>query len=119
MDHDELQVCLRDHPPPMGFATPGHSSPPHPMVRALLIPRPLVDALAGAVGELGQILTLYPVEAIKVRCQQDGISAAQVMAQLGKTAAQPGGPARVAAMLYSGIGPSAVFSIAVGAVHCK
>lgn len=66
-----------------------------------------------------QILTLYPVEAIKVRCQRDGISAAQVMAQLAKQAALPGGPATVLRLLYSGIGSSALFSIAVGSVHCR
>lgn len=41
------------------------------------------------------------------------------MAQLFKQAAQPGGVATVMRALYSGIGASAVLSMAVGAVHCK
>jgi len=66
-----------------------------------------------------QILVLYPVEAIKVRCQRDSIGASEVVSQLAKQAAQPGGRAGVLRLLYSGIGSSALFSIAVGSVHCK
>ena len=69
---------------------------------------------------LSQILAMYPAEAIKVRCQRDGISAAKVLAQLAKQAAQhPGGTVAVVGQLYSGIGAAAVFSIAIGAVHCE
>ena len=39
---------------------------------------------------------MNPAEAIKVRCQRDGISAAKVLAQLAKQATQhPGGTAAV------------------------
>ena len=63
---------------------------------------------------------MNPAEVIKVRCQRDGISAAKVLAQLAKQATQhPGGTAAVVGQLYSGIGSAAVFSIAIGAVHCE
>ncbi len=133
----------------MGFGSP--ISPWYLSMSRILLPRPLVDAISGAVGEFGQvralhlmchaqrshacschacmpytfaplclqILLLYPVETIKVRCQTDGMSAAQVVAQMGRQAAQPGGAQLVLKQLYSGIGATAVFSIAVGAIHCE
>ncbi|GAX73771.1 hypothetical protein CEUSTIGMA_g1222.t1 [Chlamydomonas eustigma] len=85
--------------------------------KRILLPRPLVDAISGAVGELGQILILYPVEAIKIRCQRENKSAVHIVAQLAQNASQPGGVSTVLRMLYSGIGASALFSVAVGSVH--
>ncbi|KAG1679403.1 hypothetical protein FOA52_007694 [Chlamydomonas sp. UWO 241] len=93
-----------------------HSTDPM-QAKRIKLPRPLVDAISGAVGEFGQILLLYPVETIKVRCQTDGLAASQVVSHMWRQAAQPGGASLVLKQLYSGIGATAVFSIAVGAVH--
>lgn len=46
-------------------AAPKHTRPPKRCPRSK-VPQPLVDALAGASGELAQILALYPLETIKV-----------------------------------------------------
>lgn len=52
-----------------------------------------------------------------MRCQTDGLSAAQVVSHMWRQMAQPGGSRAVLRQLYSGIGATALFSIAVGAVH--
>ena len=75
----------------------------------LVIPRTVKDAICGAAGELLQILLLYPVEAIKVRCQEQGIGATTILSQLIKNG-------RVAS-LWSGIRSSALLSILVGSIH--
>lgn len=75
------------------------------------ISRPVADGVSGAVGEVIQILLLYPIESIKVRCQDQSIGWRAVLQKLFA----PGGGGVGA--LYRGIGSSAILSIAVGAVH--
>jgi hypothetical protein len=73
------------------------------------MPMYVSDAIAGAVGEVAQIILLYPLESIKVRCQADGISAREVIVALGKE-----GWGKSLPQLYSGLGSAAVLSIFVG-----
>ncbi|KXZ43612.1 hypothetical protein GPECTOR_85g342 [Gonium pectorale] len=91
----------------------GRTARPQTSDRKLLLPQPLVDAICGAVGEVSQIVILYPLETIKVRCQADGISAAAVVRDLLRNGWGP----HVLAQLYSGIGSATAFSVVVGAIH--
>lgn len=50
--------------------------------RNLRIPRPFVEGVIGAIGEVAQISVLYPLETIKVKCQADGLSTAAVLQQI-------------------------------------
>ncbi|GIL80177.1 hypothetical protein Vretifemale_9357 [Volvox reticuliferus] len=77
------------------------------------LPQPVVDAICGAVGEVSQIVILYPLETIKVRCQADGISTATVLANMTRNGWGP----QFIQQLYSGIGSAAAFSVVVGAIH--
>ncbi|KAI8469632.1 MAG: mitochondrial carrier domain-containing protein [Monoraphidium minutum] len=78
----------------------------------LLLERPLMEMICGAVGEVAQVCVLYPLETIKVKCQSDQVSA---VAALRAVCAR--GPVDAARALYSGIGAAAICSIIVGAVH--
>ncbi|GLC45973.1 hypothetical protein PLESTM_001808700 [Pleodorina starrii] len=77
------------------------------------LPQPVVDAICGAVGEVSQIVLLYPLETIKVRCQADGISAAAVISSMTRNGWGP----QFVQQLYSGLGSAAAFSVVVGAIH--
>jgi hypothetical protein len=88
-------------------------TPPSSAAR-LLLERPFMEAICGAVGEVAQVCVLYPLETIKVKCQADGLSAAAALRAMMARGAVPGLRA-----LYSGIGAAAVCSIIVGAVHCE
>ncbi|GFR49742.1 hypothetical protein Agub_g11899 [Astrephomene gubernaculifera] len=81
--------------------------------RKFLMPQPLVDAICGAVGEVSQIILLYPLETIKVRCQSDGISAVAVVSALLRN----GWNAQVVRELYAGLGSATALSVVVGAMH--
>lgn len=73
----------------------------------------VVEAFAGAVGEVAQVAVLYPLDTIKVRCQAAGCSALTVLRELLV------GGVNYALMqkLYAGVVGAALCSIAVGAVH--
>lgn len=79
----------------------------------LKLPPTLVEAIAGAVGEVAQIVILYPLDTIKVRCQAAGKSARKVVQELCKD----GFNLEVVKKLYAGAIAAAATSIAVGAIH--
>ncbi|EFJ49599.1 hypothetical protein VOLCADRAFT_89479 [Volvox carteri f. nagariensis] len=86
---------------------------PQQMQSRFYLPQPAVDAICGAVGEVCQIVILYPLETIKVRCQADGISASAVLTNMTRDGWGP----RFMQQLYSGIGSATAFSVVVGAIH--
>ncbi|KAG2442226.1 hypothetical protein HYH02_009710 [Chlamydomonas schloesseri] len=77
------------------------------------LPAPAVDALAGALGEVAQILVLYPLDTVKVRCQASGENAAVVIRRLLKR----GFNVALLKKLYAGALGAAACAIVVGAVH--
>ncbi|KAG2434716.1 hypothetical protein HXX76_007606 [Chlamydomonas incerta] len=81
--------------------------------RKLQLPAPAVDALAGALGEVAQILVLYPLDTVKVRCQASGETAAVVIRRLLKR----GFNVALLKKLYAGAVGAAACAIVVGAVH--
>ncbi|WIA22871.1 hypothetical protein OEZ86_009816 [Tetradesmus obliquus] len=83
-----------------------------PSKQNLVLDRPLMEAMCGAIGEVAQICVMYPLETIKVRCQSDGIAAATVLQQL----LAKGAPS-AARVLYAGFLSAALSSILVGSVH--
>mmetsp|Transcript_26483 Transcript_26483/g.67332 ORF Transcript_26483/g.67332 Transcript_26483/m.67332 type:complete len:462 (-) Transcript_26483:520-1905(-) len=86
------------------------SQPP----QQLRVHRPVVDALAGAFGEVCQVCILYPLETWRVRCQADGLGS---LAVVRKLIAQYGLTPNLVSHLYAGFASAALFSCAVGAVH--
>ncbi|GFR50429.1 hypothetical protein Agub_g12649 [Astrephomene gubernaculifera] len=81
--------------------------------RPAKLPAPLIDALAGALGEVSQILVLYPLDTVKVRCQASGETAAVVVQRLLRR----GVNLKLLAKLYAGALGAAACAILVGAVH--
>eukprot|EP00198_Chlamydomonas_reinhardtii_P001375 XP_001690711.1 predicted protein [Chlamydomonas reinhardtii] len=81
--------------------------------KRFLLPQPVVDAICGAVGEVSQIVLLYPLETIKVRCQADCLSATAVVQNMTRNGWGP----HVVQQLYAGLGSAAAFSVVVGAIH--
>jgi hypothetical protein len=79
----------------------------------LRIPRPVIDALCGAIGEIAQVSVLYPLDTIKVRCQATGSSARQVVAGL----LRQGLTAQVLQQLYAGVVSASLCSVAVGSLY--
>lgn len=73
----------------------------------------MIEAVAGAVGEVAQIAVLYPLDTIKVRCQAAGISATAVLKELSKH----GINMRMMKKLYAGVTGAAATSILVGSLH--
>lgn len=78
--------------------------------KGFLIPRPLMEAICGAAGEVAQICVLYPLETIKVRCQSECVSAGIIIRDLFS---RPG----ALRVLYSGFGSAALCSMVVGSIH--
>ncbi|EFJ47173.1 hypothetical protein VOLCADRAFT_105233 [Volvox carteri f. nagariensis] len=87
-----------------------HGEPFH---RPLKLPVPLVDAIAGALGEVAQILVLYPLDTVKVRCQASGETAAVVLRRLLSN----GVNLKLLRKLYAGALGAAACAVVVGAVH--
>ncbi|KXZ54726.1 hypothetical protein GPECTOR_4g794 [Gonium pectorale] len=77
------------------------------------LPAPLVDAVAGALGEVAQILVLYPLDTVKVRCQASGETAAVVVRRL----LRKGVNLQLLQKLYAGALGAAACAVLVGAVH--
>ncbi|GLI67172.1 hypothetical protein VaNZ11_011385 [Volvox africanus] len=77
------------------------------------LPVPLVDAVAGALGEVAQILVLYPLDTIKVRCQASGEAATVVVKRLLRR----GFNLQLLEKLYAGALGAAACAVLVGAVH--
>lgn len=73
----------------------------------------VVDAVAGAVGEVAQIAVLYPLDTVKVRCQAAGCSVLEVLKDL----LAGGLNYALLKKLYAGVLGAAICSVAVGAVH--
>ena len=61
-----------------------------------------------------QIIVLYPLDTIKVRCQANNMAAKEVVAELLATCRTPGS---LVASLYAGVMGAALCSVLVGAVH--
>ena len=73
----------------------------------------MVSCIAGAVGECGGQFFLYPVETIKVLCQQSGQSAAATGAQLLRSRTPIGALAR----LFQGVTGTMAVSALLGAAY--
>lgn len=80
--------------------------------KRLLLDRPLMEMVCGAVGEVAQVCVLYPLETLKVKCQAEGVAAAAAL-----SAMLHAGPLGAARQLYAGVGAAALCSVVVGAVH--
>ena len=91
---------------------------PHPHTHSRPPPRflsPLAaDAIAGAAGEVAQIVCLYPLDTLKVICQAADCSPRAALALLAPRGAPRGA---LLTALYRGCGPAAISSAAVGAVY--
>lgn len=77
------------------------------------LPRPLMEAFCGAVGEIASVAVLYPLDTIKVRCQATGHSAMFVMKDLLKH----GWGLHVLRQLYAGVVPASICSVAIGSLY--
>jgi hypothetical protein len=103
--------------PPAAAAAKLRARPPPPRALPrrkprLVLDRSLMEAICGAVGEVAQVVVLYPLETIKVKCQAEGVGAATAV-----RAVLASGPRSALRALYSGIGAAAICSVIVGAVH--
>jgi solute carrier family 25 S-adenosylmethionine transporter 26 len=74
---------------------------------------PVVDALAGALGEVAQILVLYPLDTVKIRCQCTGRTAGEVVTRL----LRKGVNLQLLRKLYAGALGAAACAVVIGAVH--
>ena len=72
------------------------------------------DAICGALGEIAQIVVLYPVDTLKVQCQAQGARVGDVISCLR---AQNLGPLQLLRTLYAGCGSAATCSAVIGAVY--
>lgn len=81
--------------------------------KPLRLPRPVIDALCGAIGEIAQVSVLYPLDTIKVRCQASGSSVRQVLAGLMHQGVTP----RLVSQLYAGVVSASLCSVAVGSLY--
>mmetsp|Transcript_2226 Transcript_2226/g.5697 ORF Transcript_2226/g.5697 Transcript_2226/m.5697 type:complete len:592 (+) Transcript_2226:140-1915(+) len=81
----------------------------------ILLPPALVEAIAGAVGEVVQVAILYPLDTIKVRCQAGGMMSSEVIKDLVAQSASR--PASLVSSLYAGVWGATLCSILIGAVH--
>ncbi len=77
------------------------------------LPRPLMEAVFGAIGEIAQVAVLYPLDTVKVRCQAAGCSAAVVMQEL----LRGGLNIKVVQQLYAGVISASLCSVVVGSVY--
>ena len=91
------------------FLTHTHSRPPPRFLSPLA-----ADAIAGAAGEVAQIVCLYPLDTLKVICQAADCSPRAALALLAPRGAPRGA---LLTALYRGCGPAAISSAAVGAVY--
>lgn len=83
-------------------------------VASLPLSPTLIEGIAGAVGEVMQMVLLYPLDTIKVRCQALGQSSSAVVKQLLQTSK---GIAALLKSFYAGCMGAALCSIPIGAVH--
>jgi len=72
----------------------------------------LIDCISGSVGEVTALLTLYPLDTLKVQCQA---RSATLQAALQFIFCK--GPVRASRLLYSGVGSAALGAAGVGALH--
>lgn len=72
------------------------------------------DAVCGAIGEVAQLVCLYPVDTLKVLCQAQGTGVGGVVLCLR---ARNLGPARLLSTLYAGCGAAAVASVLIGSAY--
>lgn len=79
----------------------------------LKIPRPVMEAFFGAVGEIAQVAVLYPLDTIKVRCQATGCSVGSVVKDL----LGGGLNIRVFQQLYAGVVSASICSVAIGSLY--
>jgi Mitochondrial carrier protein len=77
------------------------------------LPSWAVSCIAGAVGECGGQLFLYPVETVKVLCQQSGKSAAMTLAMLVRTRS----PLAAMSRLFNGVSSTMAVSAFLGAAY--
>eukprot|EP00878_Enallax_costatus_P023417 GHUV01024908.1.p1 GENE.GHUV01024908.1~~GHUV01024908.1.p1 ORF type:complete len:329 (+),score=115.82 GHUV01024908.1:267-1253(+) len=75
----------------------------------------VVEALAGAAGEVAQMALLYPLDTVKVRCQAASLSSRKVLAEMYRSTG--GNWPAIFGALYAGILPSMALSVLVGSVH--
>jgi len=71
-----------------------------------------VDCVSGGLGEVAALLSLFPLDTLKVHCQARSISLRQALAAVISQ-----GPLAATRSLYAGVGTAAVGAAIVGAVH--
>jgi hypothetical protein len=77
------------------------------------LPAWAIVCIAGAAGECGGQIVLYPIETIKVLCQQTGTSAVATLSSMFQGHA----PLAVARRLFHGVGSTIPVSILLGAAY--
>ena len=76
---------------------------------------PLVaNAICGAVGEIAQIIVMYPMDTLKVQCQAQGSCVRGVLSGLR---ARHLGPVQTLRSMYAGCGSAATCSAIIGAAY--
>lgn len=71
-----------------------------------------VDCISGGLGEVAALLSLFPLDTLKVHCQARSISLREAL-----VAVISQGPLAATRSLYAGVGTAAVGAAIVGAVH--
>jgi solute carrier family 25 S-adenosylmethionine transporter 26 len=101
-----------------GVESPHHALPQqqelHDLSNLQLSPT-LIEGISGAIGEVIQMILLYPLDTVKVRCQALGSNSASVVMQMFK--ASKGSLTLFVKSLYAGCVGGVLCSIPIGAVH--
>ena len=72
----------------------------------------VIDCISGAAGEIAALVSLYPLDTLKVQCQARSASpAAALRFVLGH------GPRTAISMFYAGVGSATIGAAVVGALH--
>ncbi len=73
-----------------------------------------VEAVCGAVGEMGQILVFYPMDTLKIQCQAHSLGSRAAWASI---VSRHNGPVQLLRSMYAGCGSQVCCSAAIGAVY--
>ncbi len=81
-------------------------------LRRLAASATAVDCVSGGMGEVAALLSLFPLDTLKVHCQARSVSLQQALAAVLRQ-----GPVVAVRSLYAGVGTAAIGAAIVGAVH--
>jgi solute carrier family 25 S-adenosylmethionine transporter 26 len=98
-----------------GVESHHHALPQQQQLHDLQLSPTMIEGISGAIGEAIQMILLYPLDTVKVRCQALGANSASVVMQMFK--ASKGSLTVFVKSLYAGCIGGVLCSIPIGAVH--